>query len=486
MRACERGQGSKTLASCGAALISEKNLPTGSDSDRKKLGFSSLGICCALSWAFLINAAASGDLAMQLSWQASYLFLAAAAVGFGYVASTKPGFLDSAPAGYVFAAAGSLFSILLLVSYSSAAFSFAQLPATVLCSCTLGWMYLQWSLFYTRVELKTAIGCLFIANIVASLIKTVAHFSPMPLSCAIMVLLPVASVLTCRMSLMDVGAPSRAPMRFELQTLKGLWKVALAIVLLSTVTGLLVSNSFGNQSSAPADVFILGRVFEVVVSALVLGIIFGLKKSFNYAQLWRIVLVVLAADVLTQALLPQLTLARCVESSVWDLLVLFIWLTAVDTAKHSKPSGVIIIGVAWALYSASFAIGSLMANWISAVDNDCSVTTLLMFVLVIVGAFCLEVRDQDTKWIFAELSGEPVKAPEEHFNIDERCDEIGAERGLSRREVEVMKLLCKGRTKAYIAETLYLTENTVRTHTKHIYTKLDVHSKQELMTLVGV
>ncbi len=48
-----------------------------------------------------------------------------------------------------------------------------------------------------------------------------------------------------------------------------------------------------------------------------------------------------------------------------------------------------------------------------------------------------------------------------------------------------MKLLCKGRTKSYIAETLYLTENTVRSHAKHLYTKLEVHSKQELMDLVG-
>ena len=47
-----------------------------------------------------------------------------------------------------------------------------------------------------------------------------------------------------------------------------------------------------------------------------------------------------------------------------------------------------------------------------------------------------------------------------------------------------MQLLCKGRTKAYIAETLYLTENTVKGHTKHIYSKLDVHSKQELMDMV--
>ena len=485
MRTKAAKQSAKPLKTSGAADCQRGN-PICDEVDSRKLKLPSLGICCTLAWAFLINAAASGDLTMQLSWQASYLFLAAAVVGFGYVASKNSAFLESATAGYVFACAGALASVLLVLSYLCTSLMPFQLPATVACSCILGWMYLQWGCYYTRIGHKQSIGLLFIANILASLIKTIAHFSPLPISCAIAMVLPVASVITCRMSLMDVDVPDHAPVRFELSTLKGFWKVALAIVLLSSVTGLLVSNSFGNQSAAPADVFVLGRAFEIIVSAIVLGIIYGLGKCFNYAQLWRIVLMVLAADVLSQALLPQLTLLRCVESSVWDLLVLFIWLTAVDVAKHTKLTPALVIGAAWAIYAGSFAIGSFMANWTVGLDSGYPIMTLLMFVLVIVGTFCLEIRDQDTKWIFAELSGEPVKAPEDHFNIDNRCDEIGDERGLSPRELEVMKLLCKGRTKAYIAETLYLTENTVRTHTKHIYTKLDVHSKQELMTLVGI
>ena len=47
-----------------------------------------------------------------------------------------------------------------------------------------------------------------------------------------------------------------------------------------------------------------------------------------------------------------------------------------------------------------------------------------------------------------------------------------------------MQYLCKGRSRPYIAETLYLSENTVRTHSRRIYGKLDVHNKQELLDLV--
>ena len=69
---------------------------------------------------------------------------------------------------------------------------------------------------------------------------------------------------------------------------------------------------------------------------------------------------------------------------------------------------------------------------------------------------------------------------------DERFASVAARFALSEREVEVMRLLCRGRTKRYIAETLYLSEDTVRWHAKQLYRKLDVHSKQELIDLVGI
>ena len=41
------------------------------------------------------------------------------------------------------------------------------------------------------------------------------------------------------------------------------------------------------------------------------------------------------------------------------------------------------------------------------------------------------------------------------------------------------------RTMAAIAERLVISENTVRSHSKHIYAKLDVHSKQEILGLIA-
>lgn len=55
---------------------------------------------------------------------------------------------------------------------------------------------------------------------------------------------------------------------------------------------------------------------------------------------------------------------------------------------------------------------------------------------------------------------------------------------LSARETEVMELIARGNTVARIAEQLIVSENTIRTHSKRIYAKLDIHKKQELVDLL--
>ncbi len=55
----------------------------------------------------------------------------------------------------------------------------------------------------------------------------------------------------------------------------------------------------------------------------------------------------------------------------------------------------------------------------------------------------------------------------------------GMDEALSDRELEVLKLIAAGFTNQKIAEKLFISLNTVRTHTKNINIKLDVHSRTQ-------
>lgn len=72
-----------------------------------------------------------------------------------------------------------------------------------------------------------------------------------------------------------------------------------------------------------------------------------------------------------------------------------------------------------------------------------------------------------------------------HDRISKQAEAVRLRFGLSEREGEVLELLVRGHSVPRIADELVLSENTIRTHTKRIYRKLDVHRKQDLLVLVG-
>lgn len=68
--------------------------------------------------------------------------------------------------------------------------------------------------------------------------------------------------------------------------------------------------------------------------------------------------------------------------------------------------------------------------------------------------------------------------------LSKRCQQLSELYGLSGRETEVMELIARGHSGPAIAEMLFISENTMRTHNKRIYAKLGIHKKQELLVLI--
>lgn len=55
---------------------------------------------------------------------------------------------------------------------------------------------------------------------------------------------------------------------------------------------------------------------------------------------------------------------------------------------------------------------------------------------------------------------------------------------LTKRETEVMMLILRGKNGPYIQDKLCISQNTYQTHTRNLYRKLDIHSRQELFDLL--
>lgn len=75
-------------------------------------------------------------------------------------------------------------------------------------------------------------------------------------------------------------------------------------------------------------------------------------------------------------------------------------------------------------------------------------------------------------------------APGTGLDHDNNIDTLAREAGLSEREGQVLTLLARGFSAKVAAQRLGLAESTVVTHTTHIYRKLGVASRQELLQLL--
>ncbi|MDR2492819.1 MAG: LuxR C-terminal-related transcriptional regulator [Coriobacteriales bacterium] len=63
-------------------------------------------------------------------------------------------------------------------------------------------------------------------------------------------------------------------------------------------------------------------------------------------------------------------------------------------------------------------------------------------------------------------------------------EEVARTYRLSPRELEVFMLIAKGRNAEYIQQSLFISHHTAKTHIANIYHKLEVHSVQEMLTLI--
>lgn len=80
---------------------------------------------------------------------------------------------------------------------------------------------------------------------------------------------------------------------------------------------------------------------------------------------------------------------------------------------------------------------------------------------------------------------DPTPRPDEDDALTTACSLMACDYGLTPREADVLPYLARGRSARVIAESLFISEATVRTHTRRILEKTDLHSKQEVIDLVA-
>lgn len=192
-------------------------------------------------------------------------------------------------------------------------------------------------------------------------------------------------------------------------------------------------------------------------------------------------------DSAAQALLPLTPGLFSLGSS---LLTLVFYLVFSEIGRRNRFGAVPLFAFGYAVIRFGFAGGALLGSLMNENESTAvAVSVAMAFIFAAYGILLLgkvSFRDLiDNVRAIPEPSPDalPASAPLER-DLAERCEGVIADFGLTPRESEILTLLAQGRSIAVIQDGLVVSRNTVKTHVKNIYAKLDVHSQQELIDVV--
>lgn len=214
------------------------------------------------------------------------------------------------------------------------------------------------------------------------------------------------------------------------------------------------------------------------------------RGRFDFFSMYGVALPLMVCGFLVLAMVPgapSSVVSVCVSVSYSAASILVV-LIVCGIAYRTGASALWLFGlVRFAQYGA-MALGLFCRGVLdSLVDSSAAQAAAFMVVIVlvvVVSAVFASERSSYFGWnveSVATCRGEKIVVP-----LAAKIEQVAEERALTQREQEVLMQLLHRKTVAAIAEDMFIAEGTVKAHIQHIYAKLDIHSRKELLALFGV
>lgn len=151
-------------------------------------------------------------------------------------------------------------------------------------------------------------------------------------------------------------------------------------------------------------------------------------------------------------------------------------------AAKGHLSPVFAFSISSAVVRLGFFVGDVWAivyeRNLSLAEQFTQPTTLLLGCAIVV-ILVLLMRQEMT---ILQLTQAPAKTSE----IEEVCDAAIEEFSLSKREGEILKLIARGYTIDNVSKKLVISPYTTQTHVRHIYSKMHVRKRSELLDYLNM
>ena len=378
----------------------------------------------------------------------------------------------------------------------------AQLPpvATVavklLRGITEGAAFLIWNAQLVRYRASTAWRMYAWAIVVSSSLSLLGAMGPAPVIVGACTLLPVAS----GWALLAVRRLHTDEHDYELEEKTG-WVLPWRPVLLTALYTFALSTCVHLQDAVCAErlsMMFFGTLGHLLVGALVLAALSARQTRFGTDAFFKLGPILFVGGLwlfgVGGAGLPGI--ARVLASAGDYCVMLMTVFTLNDICHRYGVRAEWVFGLTQAGYRLMGILGSATGDAIApyALDNAGVLYGVagLLAVLLLVGSACFEPSATRAAWGLANTTShtgaETGEAhPTAHNYLEDhvlRCALVARHYDLTLREEGVLALLAQGLTDRDIEAALNVAHSTLRTHTQHIYAKLNVHSREEAATIV--
>jgi DNA-binding CsgD family transcriptional regulator/MFS family permease len=347
----------------------------------------------------------------------------------------------------------------------------------------------------------------------AASLASVLSFLPAVLPRAAAVPAVLAFLLVEAILLWRPGAAARSPVSNEVgfSTAKSHVVSLLPIVLTAcviTFVAPLVNTVLMVDALVLPMRLVMSSSMSLLVAALLAVLWLGLRRNVPASAVlfgYVLLLASMVGLVWVGGLRASMVLLG-VGSAGFFLATYIIMDVSLGAARADAPVAFRVYGASAGAMSLARVVADLASQALLAAGMSSEIKTLVtVFLLIYVvtwaafflfGALPRRRGDgaEKTAGLAGELAPSSPAAPappgagggseDDWSQLAQRCDALAAARGLSKREHEVLALMMRGRNVPAIAEELTLSRNTVQTHVRHVYERLGVHSRQELVALV--
>lgn len=259
------------------------------------------------------------------------------------------------------------------------------------------------------------------------------------------------------------------------------WKPVAVIAVYSFAYGLMQSSIFEVSRTNES----MGTLACALLVALLVA--FG-RSRIDFGFLYGTVLPFMSAAFLIVSALPDWSPWTRNLLANWGYASsqIFIMVMAGSICYRWGVSAVWLFGIERAMRQVAMMAGRAVEGALAAAGL--SATPLLVVVVLAATLVVLRESRLDSAWGLEmdpeQAEPEKSQAVARRYSTSQACVRIADRCGLSQREGEVLLLLAQHKTARDIESELYVANGTAKAHIRHIYQKLDIHTREELFEAV--